>query len=217
MPKSEWEVAAAAVKENAAALRAMTSHTQVYEWVKAHNLNTRTQFPKFKAQLRKQLGIDYDRLRSATLAQQAQELAVAAAGAPRIVLWAAGDDEAGAFGVCDEEGDALWYGTFHPDDFHHYLPGDQASASTSAALKAVFVAAQTRREADLPVLALTVQVSDHRVDADILLHAGASDQVAVTLEVTQEQNPALEWCRLPGFKGWRESDLSKLLAGAETN
>ena len=207
---SEWDIASAAVSEHAEQLQQMTTHSEIYTWAKANDLTTRTLFPKVKAQLRKQLSIDYDQLRQTTNGHRAEQLAADAADAPEIVLWAAGDDETGTFALTDTEGGALWYSTFHSQD-KLYNPGDQASASTSAAEKAVYLAGQARREADLEVVRLTVRVSDHRVDADAITRAGLQARAVVIIDVTDEDNPAADWCRAPGFRNWREIDLSALL------
>ncbi|WP_280386615.1 hypothetical protein [Nocardia wallacei] len=215
MPHSEWDIATAAVADHADQLRQMATHGEIYAWAKEHDLTTRTLFPKVKAQLRKQLGIDYNSLREATNEQRAEQLAAAAADAPEIVLWAAGDDEAGTFAICNDEGEVLWYSTFHPND-RLYKSGDQSSASTSAAEKAVYLAGQARRESgDIDGVRLTLRVSDHRLDTAIVTAAGVFARVLVAVDVTSEDNPALEWCRAPGFKHWREARLSALITGAE--
>lgn len=208
---SEWDIASAAVSEHAEQLRHMTTHSEIYGWAKDNDLTTRTLFPKIKAQLHKQLGIDYDQLRQTTNGHRAEQMAAEAVDAPEIVLWAAADDDAGTFALTDVEGTALWYSTFHGQD-KLYNPGDQASASTSAAEKAVYLAGQARREADLEVVRLTVRVSDHRVDGEAITKAGLQARAVVTIDVTDEDNPALEWCRAPGFRNWREIDLSALLS-----
>lgn len=211
---SEWDIASDAVTEHAEALRKMSTHGEIYGWAKDNDLTGRTLFPKVKAQLRKKLGIDYDKLRESTTEQRAGELAGAAADAPEIVLWAAADDEAGTFAVCDGEGEALWYGTFHPDD-RYYRKGDQASASLSAAEKAVYIAGQARREADLEAVRLRLLVSDHRVDTTTLTGSGVTARVSINLEVSDATNAALDWCRAPGFKSWRESRLDALIGDGE--
>lgn len=100
---SEWDIVTEAVTEHAVALRTMSTHGEIYKWAKDNDLTSRTLFPKLKAQLRKQLGIDYEQLRESATEQRAEELAVAAAEAPQIVLWVAADAEAGSFAVCDSE------------------------------------------------------------------------------------------------------------------
>ncbi|WP_331761204.1 hypothetical protein OG225_42810 (plasmid) [Nocardia sp. NBC_01377] len=211
---SEWDIVTEAVTEHAVALRTMSTHGEIYKWAKDNDLTSRTLFPKLKAQLRKQLGIDYEQLRESATEQRAEELAVAAAEAPQIVLWVAADAEAGSFAVCDSEGEALWYGTFHPDD-RYYRKGDQVSASLSAAEKAVYIAGQARREAELDTVRLRLLISDHRVDTTTLTGSGVTARVLIHLKVSESQNPALDWCRAPGFKSWRESRLDTLIGDAE--
>ncbi|MGW4719676.1 hypothetical protein [Nocardia sp. NPDC004260] len=210
----EWDLVTNAVAEHADELARMSSHGDIYRWAKAHDLTSRTLFPKFKAQLRHQLGIDYEQLREATTEQRAEQLAATAADAPQIVLWAAGDDDYERFAVCDVEGEALWYSRFHPDD-RLYRGGDPASASTSAAEKAVYLAGQARREAGLDTVRLGLRVSDDRVDATVLTTAGIAAEVSVSVEVVVDDNPAVEWCRAPGFKNWRESRLAALIGSPE--
>ncbi|WP_280301189.1 hypothetical protein [Nocardia abscessus] len=210
----EWDTVTAAVAEHADELKGMTSHGDIYRWAKAHDLTSRTLFPKFKAQLRRRLGIDYEQLRDAATTQRAEQLADAAADAPQIVLWAAGDDDYERFAVCDVEGEALWYSTFHADD-RLYRGGDPTSASTSAAEKAVYLAGQARREAGLDTVRLRLRVCDARVDAAVMTSAGVAAGVLVSVEVVEEDNPASEWCRAPGFKNWRESRLAALIGDTE--
>ena len=78
-----WDTARDAVRAGADELRSMSTHTELFQWAKDHHLDTKSLFPKYKTELRKQLHIDYDALRAATMAARAEELtAAAAAGAP---------------------------------------------------------------------------------------------------------------------------------------
>lgn len=205
---SEWDIATAAVSDNAELLRAMSTHGEIYRWAKDNDLTGKTMFPKIKAQLRKQLGIDYERLREATTEQRVEELAAAAAGAPWIVLCAAADDTEQRFAITDCEGEALWYSTFHPDD--RFYRGNQASALLSAAEKAVYLAGQARREAGLEHVRLLLRVCGHGLDPAALSGAAVAAGVVVHLEVVERDNPALEWCSAPGFRSWREARLDTL-------
>ncbi|MCX4099159.1 hypothetical protein, partial [Nocardia sp. alder85J] len=171
--KTQWDAIAAAVTTHAEHLKTLTTHSELYAWAKEHDL-TGPQFGAVKHQFRK-IGIDYDAMReAANRARLAEMNAVAANGVPTIRLSAAGydpgadEDEAGGFAVCDAEGTALWYGTFHTQD-RHYCAGDQVSADLSAASKAIFLASKAREHTKNDVARLVLTVTNPLIDTNFLV------------------------------------------------
>ena len=204
-----WDTASVAVRDHADELRQLTTHTELFGWAKEHDLNTKMLFPKFKTELRKQLHIDYDELRDQAMVEREAALSAAAEdeSVPTIALWTAGDAEVDSFAVCNGEGGDPWYGTFHERD----AVTDQDEADLAAARKAVYLAEQARKFAELDVVRLALVVSNHRVTAETLRKDAVRGRVVVDLEVVDGENPALEVCRLPGYRTWREVSLTDLV------
>ncbi|UOG23768.1 hypothetical protein MTX80_23505 (plasmid) [Gordonia amicalis] len=209
---ADWDAARDAVRANSQALKAMSSHSELFAWAEGNGLNTPSLFTKFKAELRKQLHVDYNELRQKAFDARTEEMAQQAADAPQVTLYAAGDSEVNSFAICSEHGEDPWYGEFHEND----RVTDQDSADISAARKAIYLAGQAREQESLELIGLRLVVSNHHVTADSVQRDSLRHKVFVSIEVVDhgEDNPALEVCRLPGFRSWREVSLTDLLAAS---
>ncbi|MBR7194653.1 hypothetical protein [Gordonia sp. SCSIO 19800] len=209
---ADWDTARDAVRDSSETLKTMSSHSELFTWAEGNGLNTPSLFTKFKAELRKQLHIDYNELRQKAFDTRTEEMAQQAADAPQVTLYAAGDSEVDSFAICSEHGEDPWYGEFHPND----KVSDQDSADLSAARKAIYLAGQAREQENLELIGLRLVVSNHRVTDQTLQRDSLRHKVFVTIDVVDngEDNPALEVCRLPGFRSWREVSLTDLLAAA---
>jgi|CXWK01.1.fsa_nt_gi hypothetical protein len=205
----DWDIAAAAVRDNATALSAMSTHSDLYTFAKEHELATKLLFPKFKTELRKQLRIDYEQLREDTLTARLKELEDKAEQAPTIELYCAGDAEVDSYAVCREGEEDPWYGTFHAND----NVADQDQADQSAAGKAVYLAGKAREVGEHEMVHLQLSVTNHIVTRKSLMRDMLKHKVWVSIEVIDDPNgnPALELCRAPGFRGWREVSLNDLI------
>ncbi|GAB93459.1 hypothetical protein [Gordonia rhizosphera] len=211
----DWDTARDAVRDNATELSAMTSHLDLLEWAKAHGIDTGSLFAKFKAELRKQLHIDYDAVRQRTCDARWEQMRQHARSVAQIVLYAAGDGEVASFAVCSADGEDPWYGDFHDND--NVAADDQDAADIAAARKAIYLAGQARTLAQLDVIGLRLVVSNHRVTTDTVQRDCLRHDVFVSIDVVDddEDNPALQVCRLPGFRGWRDVSLTDLLTAAD--
>lgn len=209
----DWDTARDSVRDNADTLKAMTSHSELFRWAKEHGIDTGSLFRKWKTELRKQLHIDYDNLRQKAFDARLAEMDAAAETAPQVMLYAAGDSEINSFAVCSEHGEDPWYGEFHDND----RVDDQDSADLESARKAIYLAGQARDYTGLELIGLRLLVSNHRITTRALQRDILKHSVFVTVEVVDngEDNPALEVCRMPGFRTWREVSLTDLLAAAE--
>ena len=208
----DWDRAETAVDGHADELRAMTTHTELYAWATDNKLATKTLWPKVKHVMKTRLGIDYNAMREAALTAQAADVAAAAADAPVVELWTAGDAEVSTFAVCDETGEQAWYGEFGEHD--RMFTGDDLSAEHAAADKAVFLAGKVREDAGLDTIQLVIHACHPDVDAAALAGTAGRHRVAVTVDV-DDQNPAVALCRAPGSRAWREVDLAVLLPAAQ--
>ncbi|GAC62335.1 MULTISPECIES: hypothetical protein [Gordonia] len=209
----DWDTAAAVVRDHADALASMGSHSELYSFAKEKNLATKLLFPKFKTELRKQLRIDYDQIRKDTLAARLVELEAAGETAPTITLFCAGDVEVDSYAVCRAEEEDPWYGTFHEND----QVADQDHADESAARKAVYLAGKAREFAGLDIVHLRLSVTNHVVTRTALMRDMLKHKVWVTVDIVDDPNgnPALELCRAPGFRGWREVSLGDLIEDSD--
>src|SRR3546814_17781179 len=88
---TEWEQAADAVRTAADELRTSDS-SAIRAWAKKNKLLSRSMWPKVKRELVKQLALDYDVLPDAEATNTKKEIAQAAATAPLVALFAAGDE-----------------------------------------------------------------------------------------------------------------------------
>lgn len=209
----DWDTAAAVVRDHADDLSAMTTHSELYTFAKENDLATKLLFPKFKTELRKQLRIDYEQLREQTLTARVKELEAQGKQAPTVELFAAGDIEVNSFAVCRANEEDPWYGTFHEND----QVQTQDEADLSAARKAIYLAGKARENAGLEVLHLQLQVTNHAVTTKALMRDMLKNQVWVSVEIIDDPNgsPALELCRAPGFRGWREVSLNDLMEATD--
>ncbi|MDJ0491023.1 hypothetical protein QNA24_32080 [Rhodococcus qingshengii] len=212
---AQWDEVGKAVKEGAEELRTLTTHSALYEWAKEHKFATQSMFPKFKTELNKRLDIDYDALRSIAQRERLAQIQAAAADGPLVELWAAGDDEVASYAVCGPEGLVAWYGEFFDDDKIR-KEGDQNSADLSAAGKAVFLAGKVREELEVDALTVRIHVLNHHVRSGDLMRAALGAGVVVEIDV-DDDTTALDWCREPGSKSWRETKLERLVATASAD
>lgn len=212
---AQWDEVGKAVKEGAEELRLLTTHSDLYAWAKEHKFATASMFPKFKTELNKRLDIDYDELRSIAQRERLTQIEADAADGPLVELWATGDDEVSSYAVCGPDGLVAWYGEFYEEDKIR-KEGDQNSADLSAAGKAVFLAGKVRGELEVPALTVRIHVLNHHVRADDLMRAALGAGVVVEIDV-DDDTTALDWCREPGSKSWRETKLERLVvADADT-
>lgn len=210
----EWGTAANAVKSLAASQDvAAMSTADLRAWGKDAGLLSKTLWAKVKRELWKQADLDYDALREQESADRARILAESAAAAPVVELFAAGD-ERGSFAVVGvaDTADTAWYGTFHPDD-SVYKAGDQTSADSAAAGKAVFLAGKVRESLEVPVVRLLLHIGNELVDGPRLADMAAKKSIVLELDVTME-NPATEWCLANGWQAWQAIRLSDLVVPA---
>jgi hypothetical protein len=210
--KNQWDAITEAVTADAEHLKTLTTHGELYAWAKEHDL-TGPQFAAVKHEFRK-IGIDYDSIREeASRLRLAEMNAEAAAGVPVIHLSAAGIDEVNSYAVCDAEGAVLWYGTFHERD-RHYRKGNQVSADTSAANKAIFLASKARQLAKTDLARLHLTLTNPHVDTGQLIREATSWRLLLDIEIHDDPtNPpaAVQWCETPGFQDWKEADLAALV------
>ncbi len=209
---TEWEQAAAAVRAAADELRSSDS-SAMRAWAKSNNLLSRSMWPKVKRELVKQLDLDYDVLRDAEATKRKNEIAEAAATAPLVELFAAGD-ERGSFAVLGPVDDAAWYGTFHKNDTV-FKEGNQRSADDSAAGKAIFLAGKAREDANVPAVRLLLHISNPEIDGNSLAGMAAKHGVALDLDIT-DNNRAVDWCEEPGYQAWQAIRLSDLFIEDES-
>ncbi|MDV8071279.1 hypothetical protein R4P64_32710 [Rhodococcus sp. IEGM 1366] len=150
-----------------------------------------------------------EELRSMAQRQRLAQIEADAADGPLVELWAAGDDKVASYAVCGPDGLVAWYGEFYEEDKIR-KEGDQNSADLSAAGKAVFLAGKVREELEVSALTVRIHVLNHHVRADDLMRAALGAGVVVEIDV-DDDTTALDWCREPGSKSWRETKLERLV------
>lgn len=215
---SAWDVAEEFVSTNAEQLRAAESSETIVELIQESGVmkKARGVWSKIVSELDKQLDIDFPGMRTREHEERVVQLQEVTAGAPVLHLFTAGDAEANSYAICDNEGAVQWYSEFHADD---RLSEDdpEASAAGKTLEKAVYLAGQVREKTNLDGLALVLHHAHpqpERIDA--LVRKASAGGLLVTFAHESEDNPAVEWCREPGYRSWREVKLKDLLATAVT-
>ncbi|WP_067974952.1 hypothetical protein [Mycolicibacter icosiumassiliensis] len=197
-PKTVADLVTAHIDE----LRALTDHHGLKAWAESHDLMTQQRFPRFKKALLEH-GIDYAALRSRA-AQEKRDSATHG-----ITLISDAKASARRFGVCDQDGDPVWYGR----DFDEI--GEQSAAEMAAAKKAVWLAGKIRQQQGLSVLALTLKVDAQWLTyangesgggkAAELRNAAAKAGIVLTVEwIPGTDNPADQYTVGGGYMKWQE-------------
>ncbi|MFJ9370550.1 hypothetical protein ACIRRA_39850 [Nocardia sp. NPDC101769] len=189
-------------------------HSELYAWAAAHDL-TGPQSGTARRELRK-IGIDYDALRQAAARKRLAELTAAASeGVPSIHLAAAGAAATNTYTVRDGQGGLLWQGTFHDRDRYH-RKGDQVSADTSAATKAIFLASKARQLAKTDLARLHLTLTNPRVDTAVLVREATAWRLLLDIDIDIDDDPAdppvvTNGHEFPTFYDWNEADLAALI------
>jgi len=200
------------VIENADALKAMTTHTELREWAISQGFNNRSAFPKFKLALN-EIGLDYDVIKTGIKKQKSEELK--AKINYELTLYSDAKASAGRYGITDKDGNVVWYGRFFEND----NASEQSSAELEAAKKAVWFASKVKEALNEPAIKLTLYVDaewltyqDHSGQKGYALTTLASkyDIQLEVLWISGKKNPADKWTVASGFKKWQDNDLKSL-------
>ncbi|MFC7429768.1 hypothetical protein [Nocardia tengchongensis] len=189
-------------------------HSELYAWAAAHDL-TGPQAAAARRELRK-LGIDYDALRQAAARHRLAELTAAAAeGVPLIHLAAHGAAATGTYTIRDGCGGLLWQGSFHGRD-QYYRKGNQVSADTSAAAKAIFLAAKARQHARTDLARLHLTLTNPRVDTGVLVREATAWRLLLDIDIDLDDDPSdvsgvQNGCDVPAFRDWNEDEIAALI------
>lgn len=195
-------------------MKILTDHSELYAWAVAHDLTSAASAPA-KRELRK-IGIDYDALRQGAARQQLAVLTAAASeGVPSIHLTAVGTAASHTYTIRDETEALLWQGIY-PDRDRYYRSGDQVSADTSAAAKAIFLASRARQLAKTDLAHLHLTLTNPRVDTALLVREATAWRLLLDIEIEIDDDPAdvpevVNRHEIPTFLDWNEADLAKLI------
>lgn len=200
------------VAQSAEVLKVMTTHTELREWAIANEMDNRSAFPKFKDAL-KEIGVDYDLIKTGVQSQSAAELEAKITHS--LTLFTDAKASAGRYGICDKDGEPVWYGRFFDNDD----AGEQSRAELCAAEKAVWFASKVKEAMGLEALELNLMV-----DAQWLVYQDHSGQKGYVLTqksrkygiklnvewIPGTENPADKWTVASGFMKWQDNDLTAL-------
>lgn len=213
--KEQWRDIQRDVLENKTFLRSVKDHNELKDFAARHGIDTGLKFGAFKTILRT-IGVDYDALREATVAEQDKEFRAALEAltgqAPVVWLWAgASVDSAGngRFAVVDEDEEALWFGKLFETD-RTFVPGDLLTAEQSAAEKAIFIARKCFDEAGVKAGVLMLATTCPDIDRDGLTVRAAQLGVRLVLEITDDDR-AICMAEVPGYRRWQDSDLAAVV------
>lgn len=208
------------VGQNIDELRNMTTHKELFDWAKAHGIDSAAGFASFKKSLLVG-GIDYEALRAGVNKEHA---AAGAASATHVVtLYSDAKAKFDRFGITDANGNPVWFGKFFDDDRDYN--GEQSSGEMAAAKKAVWLASKVKDAIGAQAIRLELFV-----DAEWLCYANnveageasggkaralayAAQRLGVVLNVNWIQgteNPADKFTTCAGFKKWQDTDLASL-------
>lgn len=190
----------------------LTNHSDLRNWAINNGMDNRSAFPRFKLAL-KEIGIDYNQMRSGRSQKESEELNQAIHFS--VELYVDAKASYGKFGITDKDGDVLWYGKFFDND----EAGEQSAAELSAAKKAVWLASKIKEAINENAIELILYV-----DAQWLTyqdHYGQKGYVLTLLAkkynikldvkwVKGVDNLADKWTTTSGYKKWSDNDLSSL-------
>lgn len=208
------------VNENIEVLKGM-SHGELFKWARSNQINSAQGFSTFKKALLEH-DIDYDRMRLEKRINKHEIMKEAATAT--VILYSDAKAKNGRFGICNKNGDPVWYGMFfNTDDFN----GEQSCGEMIAAKKAVWLASKVKESLKMTAINLHL-----KVDAEWLVGANQThvhdksggkardlgtyaEKLGVVLHVEHipgEQNPADKYTTCTGVKHRYENDLSSLVS-----
>ena len=200
------------VKENESELKLAVNHLELKQWGIEHGFDNRSAFPKFKSALL-EIGIDYDEMKGVSHQQSAEDIETQIEYS--LTLFVDAKASANGFGICDRNGDVLWYGKF----FHDEDAEEQSKAELCAAKKAVWLAGKVKEAVGNKPIHLQLMV-----DAQWLTyqdHGGQKGYVLTQLArkyglklevewIPGKENPADFYTTKSRYKSWEDNDLTKL-------
>ncbi|WP_280453981.1 hypothetical protein [Nocardia brasiliensis] len=208
-----WSRVERVVSDNSAAVRAMRSSGELYGWAVEQGMVGPIMWPILRAELMRQLGIDWDEMHAKELDRLSMALrAEAAESGAMIELFAAGSDEHSVYAVCDVDGRPIVCRRFHVED-RLYQRGDQLSADMSASEKAVWLAGKACSIAGTGGCAMTLHVASAFIEPDILAPLARRWHIWLDLDI-RANNPAVQLCRSPKFQDWQRDRLKSLVSRA---
>lgn len=214
--KDQWRDIQRDILENKTFLRTVKDHNELKDFAARHGIDTGLKFGAFKTILRT-IGVDYDALREATVAEQDKEFRAALEAltgqAPVVWLWAgAALDRVGngRFAVVDQYEEALWFGKLFDTD-KTFVPGDLRSAEQSAAEKAIFIARKCFDAAGVTAGVLMLATTCPDIDRDALAERAAHVGIRLVLEITDDDR-AVCMAEVPGYRRWQDSDLGSAVS-----
>lgn len=200
------------VKDNSSELKLAVNHVELRQWGEEKGWNNRSAFPRYKKALL-EIGIDYDGMKGITHMVQSKELEDQIEYS--LTLYVDAKASYGNYGICDKDGNILWYGKFFPDD----NAGEQSMAEVCAAKKAVWLASKVKEAiGNKPIhLKLIVDAQwlcyqDHAGQKGyVLTQAARKYNIKLDVEwIPGISNPADKWTTATGYKKWQDNDLTKL-------
>ncbi|MGV0152919.1 hypothetical protein ACSW29_06235 [Rhodococcus sp. GB-02] len=78
------------------------------------------------------------------------------------------------------------------------------------------MAGKVRKELEVDAPTVRIHVLNHHVRSGDLMRAALATGVVVAIDV-DDDTTALDWCREPGSKSWRETKLERLVATASAD
>lgn len=201
------------VIKNAELLKTFTSHNELREWAIKQGFDNRSAFPKFKNALY-EIGMDYDKMKYGKAKEKEQEIESYIKHS--LTLYSDAKASFGNYGICDKNGDVLWYGKFFSSD----NASEQSDAELASAKKAVWFANQVKESLGEKALLLNLII-----DAQWLTYQTHSGQKGYVLTqmankyniklnvewISGKENPADVWTTTSGYKKWQDNDLNSLV------
>lgn len=195
-------------------LKPMATHTELRQWAVSQHMDNRSAFPKFKEAL-KEIGIDYDNLKGEHFKADEEQLHKLITH--ELTLYCDAKASAGRYGICDRNGQVIWYGLFFPNE----NADEQSRAELAAAKKAVWLAKQVMERAGHKAIELNLIIDaqwliyqDHAKQKGYVLTQMAKNY-NLRLNVTWipgTENPADKWTVSAGYKRWNTiPDFTALL------
>lgn len=189
-------------------LTSMTTHTQLREWAVANGMDSRSGFSAFKKAL-KEIGLDYDAIRSGIQAAAADELSSRCRH--EVTLITDAKARCSRFAICGGDGAVVWYGRFFDGE-----GSEQSAAELETAKKAIWLAGKVREQLGEAAIRLTLKVDAQWLTtlsgkAAVLASKASQANIDLVMEwIPGASNPADKWTVASGYKKWQETPLATL-------
>lgn len=204
------------VEEHRTAVLELKTASDIKSFIESIGCVTKQRWNKAVAAIIEIGGLDYYAARGEQRAATAEQLRQSVTH--EVTLYVDAKARCRKFGICDVDGEVLWYGLFFEDDasFSYGDRDEQSACECAAARKAIWLASKIKESVGATALRLHLKVDANWLctlagKASVL----ASDARKFNIDLVMEwiagiTNPADKWTTANGYKKWNDEPLAGL-------